>query len=59
MPFELTEQAWETLWDEAKHRGNASRFDSETEIVDRATLSHIGQFYQCDIPLQGLCRKKW
>jgi AraC family transcriptional regulator, transcriptional activator of the genes for pyochelin and ferripyochelin receptors len=53
MPFKLTSDTFEYLFDKAELCGLAGWQDNDTEAVDWATLPHIGQFRNCDIPLSN------
>jgi AraC-like DNA-binding protein len=52
MPFILTPDTFESLWQESEHNGQASCPDTETDFIDQAVFPHIGRFWQCDTPLQ-------
>lgn len=51
MPFNLTHEVFDTLWHEAKLRGEADCPDTEFENIDRAYLEHVGQYYDWQISL--------
>jgi AraC family transcriptional regulator, transcriptional activator of the genes for pyochelin and ferripyochelin receptors len=53
MPFELTHEVFDTLWYGAKLRGEADCPDTEFEIIDRARLDHVGQFFNWQMSLPG------
>ncbi|MGL5833216.1 MAG: helix-turn-helix transcriptional regulator [Waterburya sp.] len=52
MPFELTASISEELWQQAEEQGQVDWLDTETDIIDWATLPHVGKFWQCVMPLE-------
>jgi AraC family transcriptional regulator, transcriptional activator of the genes for pyochelin and ferripyochelin receptors len=52
MPFILASDTFDSLWAESEQNGQASYQDTDTDLIDRATLPYVGQFWQCHTPLQ-------
>jgi AraC family transcriptional regulator, transcriptional activator of the genes for pyochelin and ferripyochelin receptors len=53
MVFTLTKSIIEEIWQQAEQQEQAFCLDTEVDLIDHATLPHIGQLWQCFSPLQN------